>query len=98
MDVCDACYIFCNYYKSLKKKRYGKSNNFIDDDDDDDDDDAVDGYGNDTNIITDIELKAQNTKYTKSNRQVPSLYLKTIQADYLKEKWKNQIIYTKAQL
>ena len=34
LDVCDACYIFCNYYKVLKKESYEKSDGFIDDDDD----------------------------------------------------------------
>ena len=44
MDVCDACYIYRNYYKCLKKESYEKSDDSIDNDDDDyyDDDDNDD--------------------------------------------------------
>ena len=62
LDVCNAGYIFRNYYKSLKKRSYEKPDYFIDDDDDDDDDDenyAVDGCVNDPNVITDEELEGQ---------------------------------------
>ena len=46
LDVCDSCYIFRNYYKSLKEESYEKSYGFIDDDDDYYyDDDAMYGYG-----------------------------------------------------
>ena len=50
------------FRKNSIKKYY-----FIDDDGDDysDDVDAVDGYGNDPNVITDFELEVQNTQYTK---------------------------------
>ena len=64
--VCDACYIFHNYYKSVKKESYEKSDDWINDDYDDDDDDgyyAADGDGNGPNVTTDVELKVQNTQY-----------------------------------
>ena len=32
LDVCDACYIYRNYYKCLKKESYEKSDDFIDND------------------------------------------------------------------
>ena len=51
---CDACYIFCHYYKSLKKESYKKSDNFIDDDDGYD---AVDEDVNDPNVITYVKLE-----------------------------------------
>ena len=72
LDVCDACYIFCNYYKILKKDSYKKSDDLIDDDGDDDDDDDcdVDGDGNDTDVITDVKMEMQNTQYTKSKSHV----------------------------
>ena len=58
LDLCDAFYIFCNYYRSLKKEWYEKSDYFIDDYDDDDDDDddydADDGFGNNLDVITDF--------------------------------------------
>ena len=42
LDVCDSCYIFCNYYKSIKKESYEQPYYFIDYDDYDDDDDYDD--------------------------------------------------------
>ena len=48
LDFCDACCIFRNYYKSLKKESHEKSYGLIDYDYDDDyydDNDAVDGDG-----------------------------------------------------
>ena len=97
LDVCDACYIFCNYYKSLKKESYEKSDDFIDDDDDDDDDDVVDGDVKGPGVITDVELEVQNTQYTKKSWHVLSSHLQIIKADDLKERCKNKIIHTKAQ-
>ena len=47
LDVCHACYTFRNYYNSLKKGSYEKSDDFIDNDDNDDDDDDFDRDGND---------------------------------------------------
>ena len=109
LDICDACYLFCNYYHSLKKESYEKSDDLTDDDDDDnddddddddddyDDDDDDDGDVNDPNVITDVELEVKNTQYTKANWHVLSPNLQRIQADDLKEMSKNQIIHTKAQ-
>ena len=64
LDVCDACCIFSNYYKSLKKESYEKPDDLIDDYDYDDYNDAVDGYGNDPDVITyaELEVKIHNTK------------------------------------
>ena len=39
LDVCNTCYIFFDYYKSLKKEPYEKSDDLIDDYDYDYDDD-----------------------------------------------------------
>ena len=52
LGVCYACYMFFNYYKSLKKESNKKLDDFIDGNDDD----AVDVYGNDPNVITDVKL------------------------------------------
>ena len=57
LDVCDACYIFCNNYKSLKNEPYEKTDYLIDDYDDYDND-AIDGDGNHPDITTDVELEA----------------------------------------
>ena len=65
LDICYACCISCNYYKSLKKESYEKPYDFIDDYDD-----AVHGYGNDPNLITDVELEVHNKQYTKSKRHI----------------------------
>ena len=69
LDFCDACYIFRNYYKSLKKEPYEKSDDLIDDydydydddydydydyDTDDDENDTVDRDGNNPDVITDV--------------------------------------------
>ena len=95
LGVFDACYIFCNYYKSLKKESYEKADDLIDDYDDDDDyddyddDDAVDGDGNDPDFITDVELKVQNTQNKKSERHILSSHFQIIQSGYLKELYKN---------
>ena len=99
LDVCDACYIFINYYKSLKKKAYEKSDVFVDYDDYDDDggDDAVDRELNNPDFITDVELEMQNTQHTKSKWCVLSSHLQLIQAYDLKEIGKNLIFHTKAQ-
>ena len=99
LGVCGACYIFCNYYKSLRKESYKRSNDFIDDDDDDDaDDDSVDGDEdvNYPDVITDVELELQNIKYTNAKRHDLLSHLQRIQVDYLKERRKNKIIYTNA--
>ena len=59
MYFCGACYIFRNYYKSVKKESYEKSNDWINDDYDDDDDDgyyAADGDGNNPDVITNVKL------------------------------------------
>ena len=68
-DFCDTCYIFSNYYKSLKKESYEKSDSLIDEYDDDDD-----NYGdvNDPDFITDVKLGVQNTQYKKSKWHVLS--------------------------
>ena len=94
--VCYACYIFRNYYKSIKKELYEKPYDWIhdnydddDEDDDDDDDDAVGGDGNDPVVITDVELKVQNTQNKKSERHILSSHFQRIQSGYLKELYKN---------
>ena len=81
MDVFDACWIFSNYLKSLRKESYEKSDDFIDNDDDDY---AVYGDGKDLDVITDVELEVQNIQYTKVKRHVLSSNLQIIQADDLK--------------
>ena len=53
LGVCDAYYIFRNYYKSLKKELYDKSDHLIDYYDNYDNYYAVDADGNDPNVITD---------------------------------------------
>ena len=92
--VCDSCYIFSHYYKSLKKESYEKPDDLIYDYDDYDDyyDDAVDGDRNDPDVITYVELGVQNSQHTKSKRHVLSSHLQRIQADDLKERYKNQTI------
>ena len=92
LDVYYACYIFLNYCKILDKYSYKKSDDFIDNGDD-----VVYGYGNDLDVVTDVELEVQNTQYTKSKRHVLLTHFQIIQADDLKERCKNQIIHTKAQ-
>ena len=77
----------------FKKESYEKPDDFFDEEDDDDD--YFDGYGNDPDVITYIELEMQNTQYKKAKQHVLSLNLQTIQADELKETCKNQIIHTK---
>ena len=65
MDVFDSCYILLNYYTSLKKESYEKSDGFIDDDDNDENDhDAVGGDVNNPGVIMDVELEIQNAQYT----------------------------------
>ena len=98
--VCDACYIFHNYYKSDKKESYWKSDDLIDDDDYYDDDDgyyAADVYRNGPNVTTDVELEVKNTQYIKAKRHILLSHWQRIQAYDLKEIWKNQIFHTKAQ-
>ena len=50
------------------KKRDDLTDDFIDDDDDNDDDDDVDGYGNDPNVINDVELEAKNHTKNQSGK------------------------------
>ena len=58
----------------LRKNHMKKPDDFIDDDDDDDDEDdyAVYGYGNNPNVINDVELEVKNTQYTKAKQHVLS--------------------------
>ena len=63
----------------------------------DDDDDVVYGDVNNPDVITYVELDAQNTQYTKANRHALSPHLQIIQADNLKEQCKNQTIQTKSE-
>ena len=61
LDVFDSCYILLNYYNSLKKELYEKSDGFIDDDDNYENDyDAVGGDVNNPGVIMDVELEVQN--------------------------------------
>ena len=90
LNICDACYIIHNYYNSLIKESFIKSDFFIDDDDDDghDDDDDVNGYGKKRDVITDAKLEVQNIQYTKAKRNSLFSNLQIVQADDLKEIWK----------
>ena len=101
--VCDACYMFRHYYKSLKKESYEKPDywtDYNDDDYEDNDDynnDSVAGYVNDPDAITDVELEVKNTQYKKAHQHVLSSHLQRIQDYYLKELWKNKTIQIKVE-
>ena len=66
----------------LRNNHYEKPDDFIYDDDDYYD--AVDGDGNNTDFITDVELEVQSTQYTKAKRHVLSSHFQIIQADGLR--------------
>ena len=74
LNICDACYIFFNYYKNLKKESYIKSDDLIDDYYDNDYyyKDAVDGNRHYLYVITGVKLELQNTQYTKEEWRVLS--------------------------
>ena len=71
-----------------------KPDDFIDDDDDDY---ALigSGYGNDPNVITDVELEVQSTPYKKVARSFVTFA--KFQADDLTKICNNLIIHKKAQ-